>query len=164
MIGLAIGAILLSLAVPSMQSLLGDSEMTATSNELVYSLQTARSEAIKRATPVALCPSASALAAEPECGGSFLGGWIVFEDSDGNGSRDLTDEVILQTGARSPAFSIDPDTVFEERVYFGISGSSTNPVGVPLSGSIALDYDSGSEKRAVSIAANGRITTTTVSD
>lgn len=159
LIGLAIGAVLLSLAVPSMQSLLGDSEMSATTNELVYSLQTARSEAIKRAQAVALCPSEDALTADPECGGDYIDGWIVYEDTNGNGSRESSDEVILQRAARSPLFSIDPDSVFENRVYFGTSGSSINPTGVPLSGVIALDYDAGSETRSIVISASGRIAT-----
>ena len=37
-ITLAISAILIGLAMPSLQSLIGDSEMTSTTNEFVYSL------------------------------------------------------------------------------------------------------------------------------
>jgi type IV fimbrial biogenesis protein FimT len=160
-ITLAISAILIGLAVPSLQSFMGDSEISATSNDFVYSLQTARSEAIKRAGPVGLCPSSAPLADEPVCSGAdYARGWIVFFDSNGNGSRDAADEVVQQAEARSPAFTFTADNVFSQRIYFGESGTSINPAGVPLSGNIDISYAGGdTEKRTVRVAANGRITT-----
>ena len=163
MIALAIAAILLGLAVPSLQSFVGSSEMSATNNQFVYSLQTARSEAIKRAGPVGLCPSADPLADEPSCGsGNYANGWIVFVDSDASGTRSAADEVVLQSEAVSPAFTFTADTVFADRIYFNGSGTSTNPTGIPQSGSVRIDYKGGSAKRDVKVAANGRITTETV--
>lgn len=162
MITLAISAILLGLAMPSLQSFLGDSEMTTTSNEFVYSLQTARSEAIKRAGPVGVCPSTDPLADEPACSGTdYARGWIVFVDTDGNGTRNAADEVVLQAEARSPAFSFTPDAAFSQRIYFGGSGTSANPAGVPLSGDIKISYAGDAEERTVKVSANGRITTVT---
>lgn len=160
LITLAIAAILLGLAVPSLQSFMGDSEMTATSNEFVYSLQSARSEAIKRAGPVGLCPSADSQADSPVCGGGdYASGWIVFFDTSGNGVRDNDEEVILQAAGRSPAFSFSADTAFADRIYFGASGTSINPAGVPLSGEIDISYANDAEQRTVRVAANGRIST-----
>lgn len=160
-ITLAISAILIGLAVPSLQSFMGDSEMTSTSNEFVYSLQTARSEAIKRAGPVGLCPSAQPLADDPTCSAtSYANGWIVFFDADGNGQRNAAEALIQQSEARSPAFTFTPDTALAERVYFGESGTSTNPVGIPLSGDIDISLAGTSERRVVRVSANGRISTT----
>jgi len=159
LMALAISAILLGLAVPSMQSFMGDSEISSTSNEFVYSLQTARSEAIKRAGPVGVCPSTAPLVDEPACGGAdYTNGWIVFLDQNGNGSRDAADQIILQTGERAAAFTITPDSIFSERIYFGESGTSVNPAGIPLSGNVRIDF-AGSARRDISIAGNGRITT-----
>ena len=91
-IALAIAAILLGLAVPSLHTFMGSSEMSATTNQFVYSLQVARSEAIKRASPVGLCPSANPLADEPSCGGgNYASGWIVFVDTDASGWRSAAD-------------------------------------------------------------------------
>ena len=163
LITLAISAILIGLAVPSLKSFMGDSELTSTSNEFVHSLQTARSEAIKRAGPVGLCPSAAPLADEPVCSGTdYAAGWIVFADADGNGSRETTDEVVLQVAERSASFTFTPDTAFAQRIYFGGSGTSINPVGVPLSGVINISYAGGEELRTVRVAANGRIATMTL--
>lgn len=163
MIALGIASILLGLAVPSFQSFVGNSEMSATNNRFVYSLQTARSEAIKRSAPVGLCPSADPLADEPVCGGaSYANGWIVFVDSDLNGVRNATDEVVWQSEAASPAFTFTADNVFADRIYFNDSGTSMNPAGIPLSGSVRINYKGGNAIRDVSVAANGRITTDTV--
>ena len=161
MITLAISAILLGLAVPSLQSFMGSSEISSTSNDFVYSLQTARSESIKRAGPVGLCASANSLADEPTCGGGdYTAGWIVFYDEDGNGVRNAGDTVIQQVEARSPAFAFTADAVFAERIYFGESGTSINPAGIPLGGNINISFAGGSEQRTVRISANGRVTTT----
>jgi len=163
MVALAIAAILLGLAVPSLQSFVGGSEMSATNNRFVYSLQTARSEAIKRSVPVGLCPSTDPLADEPTCGGgNYASGWIVFVDSDGSGLRSAGDEVVLQSEAATSAFTFAPDPVFAERIYFNGSGTSMNPAGIPLSGTVRINYKAGSAKRDVTVAANGRINTETV--
>lgn len=157
---LAISAILIAVAVPSLQSFMGDSEMSSTSNHFVYSLQTARSEAIKRAGPVGLCPSTNPLDDDPACGGSdYSTGWIVYFDGNGNGTREAADELILQSEARSPAFEFDAANVFSSRVYFNESGTSINPAGIPLSGTITISFAGDREQRIVNVAANGRITT-----
>ena len=159
MVTLAISAVLLGLALPSMQSFVGDSEITATSNQFVYSLQLARSEAIKRAGPVGVCPSNAPLADQPNCSGNdYTAGWIVFFDDNGNGSREATDQIVHQAEARSNAFTITPDTLFRDRIYFGGAGTSTNPVGIPISGNVRIEFAE-IERRDVMIAANGRIST-----
>lgn len=159
MLVLAISAILLALAMPSMQSIRGDSEISATTNNLVHGLQTARSEAIKRSARVGLCPSADPLANSPVCGGrDYTAGWIVFSDANDNGIREGAEDVILQSEESSPGFTITPDTVFRDRVYFSESGTSINPAGIPLAGNVRIALQ-GQERRDVSIAANGRITT-----
>ena len=68
---------------------------------------------------------------------------------------------MLQAEERTSRFTFTPDTAFAQRVYFGPSGTSINPVGVPLSGVINISYVSGEEQRTVRVAANGRINTVT---
>lgn len=161
LIALAISALLLGLAVPSMQSFVQDSEISATTNRFVHSLQTARSEAIKRAGPVSLCPSSAPAVAQPVCNdGSYANGWFVYFDADGNGSRSAAEEVILQVEITSAGFQFTVDAVFNQRVYFSDSGTSINPAGIPLSGNIRISYAGDNEVRDVAIAANGRISTT----
>lgn len=160
LVTLAIVAIVAGIAMPSIQNILGGSQLSANSNQLVYSLQSARSEAIKRITPVAVCPSADPLANNPVCGGTYADGWIVFVDADGNGKRVAADEVILQSDALSPAFSVIPDNRFKSAIVFSIAGTSMNTAGVPISGDITVRHGAVAEERVVRIAASGRISTT----
>lgn len=163
MITLSIAAVLVSLALPSFQGLLGESKISATTNNFVYSLQSARSEAIKRAAPVALCHSSNSMAAEPSCSGnSFADGWIVFADSNGDGQRSAAEDLLYQAEARPTGFKFTPDTAFAERVYFGGTGSSTNTAGIPLSGRIRISFNPDSDSRDIVISANGRISSEVV--
>ena len=163
LVAMAIGAVLLSVALPSFQSLMGSSQMTATANTLVHSLQTSRSEAIKRARSVGLCTSSNSMTANPSCtnGVGYDAGWIVYVDDNGNGSRDGAEDLVLQVEERSGAFTFTPDAAFSDQVYFNDAGYSTNVADIPLSGRIAIDYGSGIELREVIISANGRISTET---
>ncbi|MFK7861740.1 MAG: GspH/FimT family pseudopilin [Granulosicoccus sp.] len=155
---LAIVAIVAVFAIPSMRSILGESELTATSNQLAYSLQSARSEAIKRITPVSLCPSPAPDIATPTCGGTYSQGWIVFVDANANGVVNATtDVIILRSEALSPAFTISPNDRFSSGVTFDISGVSTNAAGVPIGGDIVISHDGKKDSRRIRIAASGRI-------
>jgi type IV fimbrial biogenesis protein FimT len=78
----ALGGIVLGLAVPSVRGVALDAHRTAEINELVLSIQLARSEASKRGRSVVICKSADAV----RCAGGDFGfgaGWIVFVDLDG---------------------------------------------------------------------------------
>jgi type IV fimbrial biogenesis protein FimT len=71
-----ITAILTSLAVPAFNNTIRDNRVLAASNELVVAIALARSEAVRRAKSVTVCPSADGLA----CGTDWSLGWIVLED------------------------------------------------------------------------------------
>ena len=165
MVTLAIGAILLGLALPSMSGLLGGSKTSATVNDLVFALQSARSEAIKRAAPVVLCPSADPLDADAVCAPvSYADGWIVFVDDvdDVDGVRDADEELVLQSEPRDASFTLTtPGGTFASRVLFTATGTSANPAGVPLSGTIRIVQSAGPETREVRVAANGRVSSST---
>lgn len=98
---LAIAGIIFSIAVPSMSGFIKKSRMTAYANELVSSIQIARSEAIKLSTFACVCPTADASVAVPVCNASssWESGWIAFTDSAGNCSfepGDTTPDVLLK--------------------------------------------------------------------
>jgi len=81
MMTLAIGAILLTVAVPSFSTFIKNSRITASTNKVITAVNQARSEASKRGVRVVLCRSANVGAADPDCGGSskdWSTGWLVF--------------------------------------------------------------------------------------
>jgi type IV fimbrial biogenesis protein FimT len=101
MTGILILAVLVGLAVPSFSSFTANSRVTATTNSLVTALNLARSESMRRSTPVSVCASTDgatcAFAPTTTAGTySWSGGWIVFTDGTGSaGKLDGTD-VLLQ--------------------------------------------------------------------
>lgn len=85
MIGLALAAILLTLAVPNFITITQNSDISASANDFVAHINRARMEAISRNEPVILCRSANFNLADPEnsnCGGSaqdtWNTGWLVY--------------------------------------------------------------------------------------
>lgn len=93
MVTISVLAILLAIAVPSFQSFILNSRLTATTNDLASALAVARSEAVKRATRVTVCKSANSGVTNPTCStaANWQDGWIVFVDGGTAGTVDGTD-------------------------------------------------------------------------
>ena len=100
MVTIGAAAILIGLAVPSFMNTIQDAHMTAAANDMLGSLQLARSEAIKRHAAVTICNSADPNKSPASCdGGGWEDGWLVFVDStdanpDPNGRIDDGEQVI----------------------------------------------------------------------
>jgi type IV fimbrial biogenesis protein FimT len=80
---LSIAAALFAFAVPNLRNTLRNGELASTANDMIHSLQLARTEAVKRQRPVVFCASTNPLAAAPACAIGAQVGWIVFEDDAG---------------------------------------------------------------------------------
>jgi type IV fimbrial biogenesis protein FimT len=97
MVVIAIIAIGLGIAAPSVRNLTLNAQMSAQANDLLADLSLARSEAIKRNARVAICSSSTGLACT---GGTALrpGAWevgrIVFVDTDQDGLLDAGEEIL----------------------------------------------------------------------
>ena len=91
MVVVSITAILLTLAIPSMQNLIERNAIAGQVNAFIGSATLARSEAIKRNAPVVMCRSNNAeSSATPSCAASgtdWKSGWIVFMDRGGTGDQ-----------------------------------------------------------------------------
>lgn len=87
-------AIVAGLALPGFQRTLASNRLVSQHNELLAGLSLARSEAIRRNTPVALC---AANAAQSACQTAWGRDWLVWQDTDADGTVDA-DETILQVG------------------------------------------------------------------
>lgn len=85
MITVAIVVVLATIAVPSFVTLLTNNRISAQVNEMVSSINLARSEAVKRGHGVSLCASSDGAT----CSGLDFGiGWIVFDDANANAQID----------------------------------------------------------------------------
>lgn len=102
LVTIAIVAILASLAAPSFVQMVANNAIAGQLNSFYVDARFARSEAVKRGADVGMCPSDNPLDAEPVCKTSdsdWKSGWIVFVDSNSNGSRSnvaANGEIILR--------------------------------------------------------------------
>jgi len=143
MVTVVVVGILSALAVPNMRTFIQNMRMTSQTNEFISDLNFARSEAIKRAADVTVCKSADPTAASPTClttGTDWGTGRIIFIDSDANGQRVSTEELLrvrenldggntltnaanlivyTRTGAKDPATKVDFNLCDTRGVAFG---------------------------------------------
>ncbi len=67
MMTLTVVGVILAIGAPNFRQFMLNSRMSGSANDLLASLQLARSEAIKRQQPVAICPSTDPSATPPVC-------------------------------------------------------------------------------------------------
>lgn len=86
-------AILLSVAVPNFRDFLNHSRMTSAANDVLSDFNLARTEAVKRRTPVTLCKSTDGESCETTAAAPFVR-WIVFVDDNNDATVDGGEEVL----------------------------------------------------------------------
>lgn len=103
LVTLAILAILVGVAAPSMSRFIGQWRASNTVNALTSSLRIARTEAIARGRPVVVCRvvSSTATACQTAAGTKgYASGWIVFVNNDRDANNDFSstngDELLLR--------------------------------------------------------------------
>jgi type IV fimbrial biogenesis protein FimT len=92
MVGIAIAGILIGLAVPSFQDYGRSTHVIAAHNDLVTALHYGRSEAIRHATAVTVCPSSDSATCADAL--AWRSGWFAFLDNNGDGTRQDGEQVL----------------------------------------------------------------------
>ena len=85
---LAVVAVLVSLAAPSLASLRQQHRLQSLAESFFNSMSLARSEALRRQQTVTLCPRASDV--ECDVSDNWQQGWLVFVDANGNARRSIS--------------------------------------------------------------------------
>lgn len=85
MIVIVVLAIFVTVGVPNFQNLIRENRLATQANELVSSLHFARSEAIKRRLPIALCRTANGTTCVAGGPPTWETGWLIFVDDNVNG-------------------------------------------------------------------------------
>ncbi|MEJ1966740.1 MAG: GspH/FimT family protein [Gammaproteobacteria bacterium] len=96
MVALAIAAVLASLAVPGFAALRRSAGLSAAANELVWALHTARSSALLRGSPVALCLTGDGLACLTAAGNAATGWLVYLPESEAAATRPAEVGTVLQ--------------------------------------------------------------------
>lgn len=126
MITVAIVAILVAVALPSFQESLRGNRVSTASNELITSLNLARSEALRNPRGAVLCTSEDG----STCGGDWGDGWIVWIDADGDGAPGGTGDRLIRHVAGNAKLSISATAPggsnFARRIVFDNRGRVDN--------------------------------------
>jgi len=151
---LAVGAILLAIAIPGYAHFMNYNRLVTATNDLVSSLQLARSEAIKRGKRVTVCTSSAPMNAVPACdaGADWQHGWLVFVDDGARGTIDVGDQILKVHGG-IPTAEITA-TNFSTYASYLPSGGSQGTNGL---GNGTLNICLAGNKRSIIINKIGRI-------
>jgi type IV fimbrial biogenesis protein FimT len=99
----AIVAIFASFAIPSFRGLIASTSVSSAVNAFISDTRYARGEAMRHGKSVTICRSANAAAVPPRCSGagdpivgSWMEGWVVFVDENGNGAFNAASDTVLR--------------------------------------------------------------------
>lgn len=123
LVTLTIAALLLALAGPAFARFLAEQRLLGEARRLSEAIVLARSEAIKRNGVVVLCTAPPGAV----CGDAthWHGGWIAFEDRDGNGIPDADDPLVpVAEPSASPGVTIVGNRPVERYLRFNYMGSA----------------------------------------
>jgi type IV fimbrial biogenesis protein FimT len=153
---LALVAILLSMAVPSLASFLRSSELRASASAFLAGVQSARTEAMKRGMDTYMVPVSD---------NNWATGWILYADVDRSQTLTGKDVIIAQAGAIASKTTVTGGLA-DAAEFAGASGKFIrfNGGGFPLAmdgsfrgGAIEFGMTGADEKRRVVLNAVGRV-------
>lgn len=180
LVTISVVAVLIGVAVPSIDSFVQNNRLIAASNDLVSAMHIARSEAIKNNTRVTVCASSNGTTCATN--GDWKDGWVVFLDGGGNGdtvgtgiacsSSNVGSDCLLRShdGYTDPQLSITALNDSNAAAYdftFTSRGTPKTPTGDEKSGTFSLcTYDSsnnvtGSRAVVLAISGSSRVTDNT---
>ena len=81
LVTMLIVGVVMTLGIPNLTAFTKNSRMTSAANDLHATFQLARSEAARSKTNITICASATPLAANADCDGTWDQGFIVFVDA-----------------------------------------------------------------------------------
>ena len=154
MIVIVIAAIMVTIAVPSMRTMIQNNRITTQANLFLGALNVARSEAVKRGKTVSICSSAN----QTSCAGNnaWEAGWIVFVDDSGTaGTRDGTDAIIRVWSALAGG-----STLAEGGTASYVQYQTTGTANAAASFSLTIPDCIGDQVRTIAISATGRANVT----
>lgn len=153
---LAVGAILLTIAMPTFTTLMMDKRITTQTNDFISTLMLARAESLKRVSRVTVCKSSNGTACTGS--GGWEQGWIVFADADNDATVD-NGEAILQVRSTLDGNNTLRGTAnVDDYISFVSSGSPRLTNGAFQSGTLVIcdERGAGEDARAVNVSVTGR--------
>jgi len=154
MVTIVIIGIVALIGIPAFSDFILNNRIRGQTSDFVVQLTHARSEAMRTATRVTVCPGTAG-----GCSGSnWENGWVVFVDANANAAVD-SGETVIGVGAALDGGNTLRSATFSTYISFRHDGGSTSIAGGGLAGSFAL-CDSrgyGDNARAIAVSASGRM-------
>ncbi len=122
MMGLALAAVVLALAVPAARTLLANVQRGSLVTEVSIALIYGRSEAVKDGLPVSLCPGSAQAGCAAGERPDWAPGWVVFKDPNGDRSLDDGDRLLRVHQFEHPLFTLYGSDGLRKGVTFRPSG------------------------------------------
>jgi type IV fimbrial biogenesis protein FimT len=94
MVTLAVAIVLLAVGIPGFQSMIANHRAAALTNGVGSALTLARTEAMGRTVPVAVCPRVKDKNECAEDAAAWKNGWLVFTDVSGSGLSPTAEQLI----------------------------------------------------------------------
>ena len=162
LVTLAIGAILLAIAVPGYAFLVSSSRLTTVTNNLVTAIHLTRSEAIKRGTRVTICKTGNPMADPPACDAAaeWHQGWLVFVDAGERGVINAGDTVLRVQGPASEGATIQPNYNYRHFISYRPTGTSQGSSGLSI-GTISICVSGSRRDIVINITGRPRLESNT---
>jgi len=154
MVTIAIIGIVALIGIPAFGDFVLNNRIRGQTSDFIGQLTQARSEAMRTATRVTVCPGTAGGCA----GSNWENGWVVFIDANANASLN-SGEAVIGIGAALDGGNTLRSAAFTTYISFRHDGGSTSIAGSGLAGSFAL-CDSrgyGEQARAIAVSASGRV-------
>lgn len=158
MVTVALVAILMSVAVPSLTSFQRNAELTSFSNTMLAGINGARGEAMKRGGYAMVVPIDST---------NWSSGWVVFVDIDRSQAYEAASDVTILTSETSPSYlTITANGTAADSppyIMFDASGYSKNKAGGPGDQTFSIKRNDvtgtyeHAQTRRIKIARTGRV-------
>ena len=157
LITMGVIAIVLSTAVPSVNSMIKNNRLATRLNSVVTHIHMARAEAAKRDVRVVLCRIASPDATTPSCGGNtqiWENGYIVFVDNNNNKVyNNGTDILLIRAQPATSGIKMRTNGTWNNNLEINPDGSTNEGGSTAL---MSLCDDRGNTYgRQILVAANG---------
>lgn len=154
LVTLAVGSILIAMAVPNFRDVMLNSQRTASVNDLVAAMTMARIEAQKQGRQVIVCPLDTTSACTPATA-NWNNGWLVYVNRDATSPPVFdANDVVVKRFPRKTA----PVTARGNQNYFAFRVSP----GQNVAGTVTFCDSRGAGKgRAVVVGLSGKIRTAT---
>lgn len=158
MVAITLLVITMTIAVPSMRSTIQNNRVVGLTNDLIASLNLARSEAVKRGLSVSICPASDQNF--NACGNNWNNGWLVFVNPDENATfaNNATEILVRAHQVQGQGIGITTNPANSVATY--------NSAGFAAAGTGNLNFNltasgcTGNQSRTVNVSVTGRITTT----